>query len=74
MTEVRLAGIVAQPLRLAVTLDEAADAFGVSRDFFDEHIRPELRIVRRGRRLLVAVRELDRWLDENASIALELDR
>ena len=34
--------------RLAVKPDEAAEMLGVSRDYFDEHIKPELRIVRRG--------------------------
>jgi excisionase family DNA binding protein len=51
--------------------DEAAAALGVSRDFFDEHIAPELRIVRRGRRRLVPVRELERWLDLSASRAYD---
>jgi excisionase family DNA binding protein len=53
--------------RLALSKLEAAEALGVSVDFFDEHIASELRIVRRGRRRLISVRELERWLDENAS-------
>jgi excisionase family DNA binding protein len=57
--------------RLALSPDEASAALGVSRDYFDEHIRPELRTVRRGRRLLIAVRELERWLERSASRALE---
>ena len=57
--------------RLALSPDEAAAALGVSRDFFDEHIAPELRIVRRGRRRLVPVRELERWLDLSASRAYD---
>lgn len=52
--------------RLALTKHEAAHALGVSIDFFDEHIAPELRMVRRGRRRLIPVRELERWLQENA--------
>jgi hypothetical protein len=40
---------------------------GVSRDYFDEHIIDELRVVRRGRRILVALAELDRWLDRSAT-------
>ena len=60
--------------RLALSPDEAAEALGVSRDYFDEHVAPELRIVRRGRRKLVAVRELERWLDEAAARALEEER
>ena len=42
--------------RLAVSPDEAAAVLGVSRDYFDEHVIHELRVVRRGRRsVLVAL-------------------
>jgi hypothetical protein len=56
--------------RLALSPEEAATSIGVSRDFFDEHVVPELRIVRRGRRKLVPVRELERWLEREAARAL----
>jgi hypothetical protein len=59
--------------RLALSQEEAAAALGVSVDFFAEHIRPELRVVRRGRRRLYPVKELHRWLDVEASRALEAD-
>jgi hypothetical protein len=59
--------------RLALSLDEAAASLGVSRDFFDGHVRPELRIIQRGRRPLVAVRELQRWLDRAGSLPLAED-
>lgn len=52
--------------RLSLSKQEAADALGVSIDFFDEHIAHELRMVRRGRRRLIPVRELERWLDRHA--------
>ncbi len=55
--------------RLAVSPDEAAEILGVSRDYFDEHVIGELRVVRRGRRILVAVAELERWLDRAAARA-----
>jgi excisionase family DNA binding protein len=54
--------------RLALSPDEAAAALGVSRDFFDKHISGELRVVRRGRRKLVDVRELQRWLSDASSL------
>jgi excisionase family DNA binding protein len=60
--------------RLALSPDEAARALGVSRDFFDEHIAPELRIVRRGRRKLIDIGELQRWLSEESVFALERTR
>jgi excisionase family DNA binding protein len=59
--------------RLAVSPEEAASSLGVSRDFFDEHIAPELRIVRRGRRKLIALSELERWLSDSASLVLGRD-
>lgn len=58
-------------LRLALSIDEAATALGVSRDFFDEHIRHELRVVRLGRRLLIPMKELERWLDTEAHRILD---
>jgi hypothetical protein len=54
--------------RLAVSPNEAAAVLGVSRDYFDEHIIGDLRIVHRGRRILVAVAELERWLDRAATL------
>ena len=54
--------------RLCVKPDEAAQMLGVSRDFFDEHVKPELRIVRRGSRtVLIPVAELVRWVERNAA-------
>lgn len=64
-----------QPVpRLALKPDEAAESIGVSRDFFDEHIGPELRWIRRGRRKLVSIAELERWLEESSARTLEAER
>lgn len=57
--------------RITLTPDEAAHALGCSRDFFDEHIAPELRVIRKGRRRLYAVRELEHWAEREAALALE---
>lgn len=56
--------------RVALRPEEAAAALGVSRDFFDEAIAPELRVIRRGRLKLFAVRELERWADASAERTL----
>jgi hypothetical protein len=41
---------------------------GVSRDYLDEHIRPELRIIRRGpKTILIPVVELERWVEQSAA-------
>lgn len=60
--------------RLALSPTEAAAALGVSRDYFDQHVLPDLRVVRRGRRRLIPVRELDRWLDQHATAALRTEQ
>lgn len=57
--------------RLALSPDEAAASLGVSRDYLDRHVLPELRHVRLGRRRLIPVRELERWLDRSSSRALD---
>jgi excisionase family DNA binding protein len=59
--------------RLALSMDEAAESLSVSRDFLDQHIRHELRLIRRGRKVLVSVRELERWLEQSAALTLERD-
>lgn len=53
--------------RMALSPDEAAAALGVSRDYLDEHVLHELRVVRRGRRILIATAELERWLERSAA-------
>lgn len=63
---------VPAPPRLALTKSEAAMALGVSVDFFEEHVMHELRIVRRGRRRLIPLSELQRWLDDSAQRTVEL--
>lgn len=56
--------------RIALTPPEAAASIGVGEDHFTEHVRPELRLVRRGRKVLVPVAELERWVDANAEHTL----
>jgi hypothetical protein len=64
------APLVAAVPRLALTIGEAAASIGCSRDFFDQHVRPDLRLIRRGRKVLVSVRELERWLADNSARTL----
>jgi excisionase family DNA binding protein len=56
--------------RLALSKAEAALALGVSVDFLEEHVMHELRVVRRGRRRLIPITELQNWLDRGAARTL----
>jgi hypothetical protein len=57
--------------RIALTPAEAAAAIGVGPDFFDANVAPQLHLIRRGRKRLVPVRELERWVTENAERLIE---
>jgi hypothetical protein len=60
--------------RLALSKREAAEALGVSVDFLEEHVLMDVRVVRCGRRRLIPVCELERWLDAHASRTLGRSR
>jgi excisionase family DNA binding protein len=55
---------------LALRVEEAASALGVSDDYFRKHIALHIRWVRSGRLKVVAVSELERWLEENGETVL----
>lgn len=55
--------------RVALTREEAAAALGMSLAHFRRHVQPHLRLVRSGSVRLVPVAELERWADENATLA-----
>lgn len=60
--------------RIALTKPEAARALGVSVDHLERHVLPGLRVIRSGhgqrRLVLIPVRELERWADEQAAYPL----
>lgn len=57
---------------LALSVSRAAAALDMSEDHFREHVAPELEWVRQGRKRVVPVSDLQRWLNENASRVGEL--
>jgi hypothetical protein len=60
-------GAIVEPVpRIALTQQEACASLGCSEEFFVEHVRPYLRVVRRGRKRLFPVAELRRAVDEMA--------
>ena len=52
--------------RFALTPSEAAASIGVGLDFFDRLVAPDLRVIRKGRKRLIPVTELERWVAENS--------
>jgi hypothetical protein len=56
--------------RAALSKDEAAEALGVSVDYLEKHVLPDLATVRKGARVLIPVKELEGWLDRTAGKAL----
>ena len=57
------------PPRLGLTIEEAAEAVGMSESSFKRHVQPDLRIVRRGSLRIIPLPEIERWLAENATLA-----
>ncbi len=60
--------------RVSLTQEEACDALGCSEEFFVEHVRPHLAIVRGGRKRLYGVRELERFMDDHGQRWEEVGR
>ncbi len=56
---------VAPVPRLALNVEEACAALGVSWKLWREHIEPELKVIRVGRAKRVAITELQRWCAEH---------
>ena len=62
--------LVAPIPRIALTQQEACVSLGCSEEFFVEHVRPLMRVVRRGRKRLFPVDELRRVVDGMAEKVL----
>jgi hypothetical protein len=58
---------------LAMSIEEARAAIGISWDLWNEYVAPEVKIVRLGRKKLVPVAELQRFLAEHAERAFDDD-
>lgn len=57
--------------RAALSKQEAADTLGVSMDYFEKRVMPELRIIARGGRVLIPRDELDAWVAASKARALK---
>lgn len=63
MTRLNTQGAASAAPRLSLGIEEAAASLGISRDAFDKHVLPKVRIAKIGTRTVVAVRELEKYLD-----------
>lgn len=43
----------------------------ISRDHFERHVAPELRVIRSGRRKLYLTRDIETWAEQRAARVLE---
>lgn len=57
-------------MKLAYTKLEAAQLLSMSVDSYERHVAPDLRVIRRGRLVLVPATELEKWVDRNAERTL----
>lgn len=64
------AKIAAGVPRVALTRAEAAASLGISVESFRTVVQPSVRLIRRGRIVLVPVSELERWAMESAEHTL----
>jgi len=56
-----------ETLRLALSISEAAEAIGVSESHFKRHVLPRVKTTLSGRRRVVSIREIERYLDTYAA-------
>jgi hypothetical protein len=57
--------------RIAYDRPEAAAALGMGITSFETYVAPHIRSVRAGRLVLYPVRELEKWVEQNARLTLE---
>ena len=62
--------------RTALSPTEVAASLGIGLDHFNHYVRPHVRLIRSGRRVLVPVSELERWLADQAEepIAIQMTK
>ena len=56
--------------RVALTREEAAQSLGIGVESFRLHVQPDLRVIRRGRIVLIPLCELEKWCETNATRTL----
>jgi hypothetical protein len=59
---------------LAVQHKDAPAVLGLSKTSFEKYVAPEVRCARRGSMRIYPVKDLERWLERNAEVALDAGR
>jgi hypothetical protein len=59
---------------VCVTKTEAALMLGMRLTSFEKYVLPSIKVIRRGTLVLVPVKELERWADQNAEYTLSIGR
>jgi len=62
--------VVLQLEPIAVTREQAAAALGMSLDAFEQRVQPFVRLLPNGRRRLVPVAELRRYVEEHVELPI----
>jgi hypothetical protein len=57
--------------RVTLTKSDAAIALGVSVDSLERYVLPSLKVIRRGRLILIPVSEIRRWAADTAERTIE---
>jgi hypothetical protein len=65
------ATVVSPIPRVTLTKADAAVALGISIDSLERYALPSLRVIRRGKQVLLPVEELRRWAHDNAERTIE---
>jgi hypothetical protein len=64
--------LVVSPVeRIALTKPEAAASLGMSVDSLERYVIPDVKVIRKGKLVLVDVDELRRWSRENSARTVE---
>lgn len=69
----KLLEATAQP-RLSVQLKDVPSVLGIESGSVDKYVKHEVPCVRRGSMRIYAIKDLERWLDQNKELALKLQK
>lgn len=64
-----MSAVAQQPVpRTALTIEEAAESLGVSKNTLRRYVLPSIKSVRLGRAVVIPIPEIDRWLERHGTL------